>query len=246
MKTLVRAEILKARTTRSVVALLAGMLTLVGLAAFGTERSLEASELVGGVAPELFVTVAAAIVPLFALVLGIRSATDEFRSGSIVPTLLATPKRWRVIAAKVVVTSAIGGGFGLAAAGLAAGIGSMLVASEGASVLLAPASLAWLVAKVAGVAAVTAVIGLGVGTLIRHQVAAIVGGLMWFLVAENLADGLAPAFAKYLPVHAMNAVVGGPMGTALGVGLGGVLLVAWAVAAVAGGVAALARRDVVS
>jgi hypothetical protein len=42
----------------------------------------------------------------------------------------------------------------------------------------------------------------------------------------------------------MNAIVGGSLGVTVGVGLAGALLVGWAALAVAGGAAALARRDV--
>jgi hypothetical protein len=224
--------------------LLAGLLVLVGLATFGMEGGLGSATVADGVAPELFITMAAAIVPIFALVLGIRSLTDEFRSGAIVPTLLATPKRGQVVGAKLAVIGAAGAIGGLLAAVIAAGLGAALVALDGGSTLIAWGSLATLTAKVAAVAAVSAMIGVGVGAIVRHQVAAIVGALVWFLVAENLADGLAPAVARYLPVHAMNAIVGGSLGVTVGVGLAGALLVGWAALAVAGGVAALARRDV--
>ncbi len=51
-----------------------------------------------------FVTLMA-LVPVFVLVLGVRAYTDEARHGSIVPTLLASPDRRRVVAAKLVVVA---------------------------------------------------------------------------------------------------------------------------------------------
>lgn len=243
MSTLIRSEFRKVRTTRSTLGLLGGLLLIVGIATFGTERGLEDRALVS-VAPELFVVVAAAIVPMFALVAGIRSVTDEFRNGSIVPTLLAAPRRGTVVVAKVVVAGATGAVFGLLGGGLAIGLGSALVLTEGGTVVGRGAELVELTAKLAAAAAATAVIGVGVGAVIRHQVAAIVGGLAWFLVVENLADGFVPDVAQYLPVHAITAVAGGPMVVTIGAGLGAVVIGAWALAAVAGGVAALARRDV--
>jgi ABC-type transport system involved in multi-copper enzyme maturation permease subunit len=244
MRALLRSEYLKVRTTRTATGLLAGLLILVGLATFGMERGLDAVTVADGVAPELFITMAAAIVPIFALVLGIRSITDEFRSGAMVPTLLAAPKRAQVVGAKLAVAAAAGAVAGLLAAGMAAGLGAALVALDGGSSPVVWGSLAALTAKVAAIAAVAAVIGLGVGALVRHQVAAIVGTLVWYLVAENLADGLVPAVARYLPVHTMSAILGGDLGVTVGVGLAGALLVGWAALAVVGGAAALARRDI--
>ena len=49
-----------------------------------------------------FLTVPMGIAWAFVLILGLRSFTDEFRFGSIVPTLLANPDRRRVLVAKLV------------------------------------------------------------------------------------------------------------------------------------------------
>lgn len=45
---------------------------------------------------------------MFALVLGIRVCTDEFRHGSIVPPLVVAPVQSRVVAAKVATSAAAG------------------------------------------------------------------------------------------------------------------------------------------
>ena len=56
------------------------------------------------------------LVPAFVLVLGIRSYTDEARHGSVVPTLLSTAVRLRVVGAKAVVVGGAALVFAVAAA----------------------------------------------------------------------------------------------------------------------------------
>jgi hypothetical protein len=50
------------------------------------------------------------------------------------------------------------------------------------------------------------VLGVGIGALVRHQVAAVVGGLVWVLVVENLASGLLGDAGRFLPGQAAHAV----------------------------------------
>lgn len=134
--------------------------------------------------------------------------------------------------------------FGLAAFTVAAGLTAALVTAEVGAITVGWSQLGVFAAKLIGVAALYAAIGVGVGAIIRHQVAAIVGGLIWVLVAENLADGLMPAVAKYLPVHAANAIVGGMPGVYVDAGIGAALLLGWATLAFAVGAQVMRRRDI--
>lgn len=64
------------------------------------------------------------------------SITVEFRHGTIRPTILATPRPGRVVAAKVGVSMLIGIAFGLTAAAVAAGVGSASLAARGLEIRL--------------------------------------------------------------------------------------------------------------
>src|SRR5947207_1798861 len=61
---------------------------------------------------------------LFAALLGAMSITAEIRHGTIRPTFLVTPRRHRVVAAKVAASVLIGAGFGLVAGAVAAAAGT--------------------------------------------------------------------------------------------------------------------------
>jgi ABC-2 type transport system permease protein len=243
MKHQIRSEYRKLRTTRTVWGLLAGLVALTGLATWGiiAHTSLGASAALTSlpvVVPLMMV------VPIF--VLGVRAYTDEARHGSIVPTLLASPDRRRVIGAKLVVAAAAGAVLALAAVGVALGISVVWLAADGIAITVAAGSLALLVAKVAALGVLWSSIGLGVGMFVSHQVAAIVGSLVWLLVGESLVEVVSAGVAKFLPVHAGTALLGISSGdAALMAPLAGAgLLAGWAVLSLTAGTRAFARRDI--
>jgi hypothetical protein len=188
--------------------------------------------------------IASSLTWVFVMILGLRSFTDEFRNGSIVPTLLADPHRRRVLAAKLV---AIGGAavvFTLAAAGLTLVIGLPWLAAKGVAIDVAVAPLTVWFGRLLLVDLLFAAIGVSVGLAVRHQVAAIVGSLVVITIVENLMDALAPAIARYLPAAGAWSVAG--LGGAFMRPIGGALVLgAWALGAVVVGAFLMERRDIV-
>lgn len=112
---------------------------------------------------------------MFASLLGAISVTGEIRHGLIRPTFLGSPNRARVIAAKVAAGAIAGAAFGLLAEVLAVGVGSAALAGRGIHVAPTGADFAQLIAGGAVAAALWAVIGVGVGAIVRNQVGAVVG-----------------------------------------------------------------------
>lgn len=122
-----RAELRKQRSTRTNLGLLSALLGLVllvvllhglGLPANDLgSRSFQLTEMFGR--GEMFGA-------LFASLLGAMSITGEFRHGTIRPTLLTTPRRGRVVAAKVWASMLTGAALGLIAVAFAAGVGTRL------------------------------------------------------------------------------------------------------------------------
>jgi ABC-2 type transport system permease protein len=241
---LIRAEFLKIRTTRTVYGLLAAMLAVVAfsvVAGLGNDpyawRSIPLVD-------QEFLFMTGSLMWLFVLILGIRSFTDEFRHGSIVPTLLANPDRRRVLLAKVVAVGATSLVFFAAAYALALAIGIPQLASVGADTRLATGAVAGMLGRAAGSALLWAAIGVGLGLAIRHQVSAIVGAFVWIFFIESILEAPAPDIVKYLPVHAWIAVNGPAGDMVLDPFSGGLMLIAWAAAVAAAGAVLMQRRDI--
>ena len=245
MKDQIRSEYRKLRTTRTIWGLLAGLVALSGLATWGIIANTSLGATAALTSLPVFVPLLM-VVPVFALVLGVRAYTDEARHGSIVPTLLASPDRRRVVASKLVVVAAAGAAIALAAVVVALGITVAWLAADGVAITVAAGSLALLVAKVAALGILWSAIGLGIGLFVSHQVAAIVGSLVWLLVGESLVEVVSAGVAKFLPVHAGTALLGTHASDATLVAplVGAGLLAGWALLSLGVGARAFVRRDI--
>ncbi|HEX6580524.1 MAG TPA: ABC transporter permease [Actinomycetota bacterium] len=248
MKALLRAELLKQRSTRTGLGLFAAMLGLVLLAVLLHGFGLAAEDL-GGTNLQLMVLGRGEfLATLFAALLGAMSITAEFRHGTIRATFLITPRRGRVVAAKAFVSTVFGAGFGLVAGAVAAAAGTSALRARGIEVQLDRGDYVLLIVGAAGAAALWAAIGVGVGALARNQVPTLIGICAWLLFVEGLlagdvADNLGD-IGRFLPGAAASAISGQDPGTLLAPAVGLVLLGLYAVAVALVGALGLSRRDV--
>jgi ABC-2 type transport system permease protein len=241
MKRQIVAEVRKLRTTRTMWGVLAGMVVLIGLGVVGVMNDARPAELAAAIGEAPFLTVPIAVSWVFVFILGLRSFTDEFRHGSIVPTLLADPDRRRVLGAKVLATGGAAAGFALVATVVGFAIGVPWLLASGASVHGSVVPLLGWFGRLLLIDLLWAAIGVGIGAAVRHQVAAIAGGLLAVTIGESLLASLVPTVARFLPGNASGAVAGigltGPLA-------GAAILLAWAAASTAAGTVAMERRDI--
>lgn len=244
MRNQIWSETLKLRTTRSGIMLLAALVVVVALGVVALVTDTEAATLVRPIERQGFLHVMLVITPLFALLLGIRSFTDEFRFGSIVPTLLANPRRGQVLVAKLL-AAAIGGlVLTLAATTASLAIGVPLLASKGIHLTWSTDAMAEIVGRLAAANVLWAAVGVGLGLAVRHQVAAIAGALVWMLAGEGIFAGLMPDVARYFPGSAGFALVGINPAGVLGLAPGALLLAGYATVAAVAGWWLMRRRDI--
>ena len=170
---------------------------------------------------------------LLGLVLGALIITGEYRHKTVTPTLLAEPRRGRVVTAKL----GVGFGAGLLlgvltmVAGLVLGLILVLVrvhscvwfggVSQGMSHAMCSARQGiyysanfhemwhdW--SQIApGVILGTglfAIYGIGLGALLKNQIVAIVVGLIFTLVVETIVTAIWPVIGEYLPGQAATAL----------------------------------------
>jgi ABC-type transport system involved in multi-copper enzyme maturation permease subunit len=245
MKAQLRSELYKLRSTWTVVSLLAAMLALVVLAVLLHAFGLSVSHLTSRADQRgVFVDVGVNLGAMFASLLGALSITGEIRSGTIRPTLLFTPRRGRVVAAKTGAALISGFVVGVVATGVAAGVGSIGLAGRGLAVQLGVGDYAKLIVGGGAATALWAVLGLGVGAVVRAQVPTIVALFAWLLFVENLLADL-PSIHRFAPGALAQALAGQQRsGTLNTPAIAAVLLVLYAGVAIAIGASATTRRDV--
>lgn len=243
-----RSELLKLRTTRTNRLLLGWMVGLVVLVVALHVLSFSESALAQEANQMKILGLGTSIGALFAALLGAMSVTGEFRSGTIRPTFLVTPRRTRVIAAKALASMAAGAGLGLLGEALTAGAEAAGLAVRGVHIELAAGDYAQLLAGGALGAALFAAIGVGIGAMARNQVAALVGLCVWLLFVEPLLLGDVPSAARYAPESSAGAIAGAIQSqiadSLIAPALGALLLAVYAALIAGAGALLVTRRDV--
>jgi ABC-type transport system involved in multi-copper enzyme maturation permease subunit len=243
-----RSELFKLRTTRTSRVLVASMVGLVVLVVCLHVFTLKKAALSEAAhQPEVFgwgTTVGA----LFGALVGAIGITAEFRHGTIRPTLLASPTRGRTLIAKAGSAALAGVLVGLIAAALVAVIGAAGFAVRGITITLDTGDFVQMILGGAVEAALWAVLGTGIGTLVRGQIGAVAGLCVWLLLIENILIGNVPSVARYTPGAAAGAVAGlmpnAGTTTLLAPIFGLLLLLGYTASALTLGLAAIERRDV--
>jgi ABC-2 type transport system permease protein len=218
MTRLIRTELLKLTTMRLTYGLLGIAAALTAL--FSLLENSRAGTSGTGVPPISTadglrtVTTVTGFAMLLAAVLGSIVANGEFRHSTATQTYLATPRRARVLAAKAVAAVSVGSVFGLVAGVISTGIGLIFVAAHGDQVALSTGTL---VAHLAGAvigAALLAALGVAVGSLVRSQLATVIGIFVWAVIIESVIGGLYTSIRPYLPYTAATILAGAKLGGA--------------------------------
>ncbi len=213
------------------------------------------------VAPIIY-SLATAVGYVFPLLIGTLLVTGEFRHKTLTPTFLATPRRGIALGGKVVAGVIMGLLYSVLALAAAVLPGAGLMAVFGIGTQLDDAATWALLGRMVVAFVLWVLVGIGIGTLVRNQVGAVVGVLAFtqfvepiVRVAAGFVDGLSDA-TTFLPGAASDALVGaslfttigGDMGAAASAGLGsltgGLVLLGYAVVLLVLGYVFSWRRDV--
>lgn len=247
MKHLITAELLKLRTTRLVYGLLLATLALAVAGTLGTVAvsgnfeqtfALDTTEGVRNVFSN------AGAGSIFVLVLGILGVTSEFRHNTVTETFLVTPTRGLVVVAKLVTFALVGLAFAVLASLVTVAVA--IPALSGKGVEVAAGDYAGVLVGVAAITVIYALIGVGVGSLIRNSTAAVIVALAWSFVVEGLLLNFVPDLGRWLPGGAAAAVSSQsvPGSEFLAPGLGALVLIAYGAIFAAAGTRFVLRRDI--
>ena len=186
---------------------------------------------------------------LLALLLGVLIVTTEFRHKTVTTSFLVTPHRPRFVGAKLITAAVLGAVLAVV----------MLVATligGGATLVAQGGSLSSLIDQLPAVApgmilvfALFAILGLGVGSVLTNQVAAIIVCLGWFIILEGILVQLVHGAARWVPTGAATAASNLTRGRGADFGLfnwwqGTLLMLAYGLVFAAAGSIILTRRDI--
>jgi ABC-2 type transport system permease protein len=246
------AEFLKLRTTR-LVAGMTGLAVVLEAVSAGTGKGMAIPSLAtaGGLRDNLAATGFALLV---AALLGVSVASGEFRLKTATDTYLDQPHRGQVLAAKTVAAAVAGAVLGTAAAATATGIALGFATSRGYPLALTDPAIARYAGGTVIASALLAAAGVGVGSLIRNQVGAVIAVVAWGLVVELVTGATVTAAGRFLPYTAAAMMAGDANGggmpqiprgvNALPYPAAAVVLAATAVAVAAVAGLTTVRRDV--
>ncbi|GAA1995968.1 ABC transporter permease subunit [Microbacterium ulmi] len=180
-----------------------------------------------GIAPTLYST-ATAIGYVFPLLIGTLMVTTEFRHKTLTPTFLATPRRATVLWAKLLVGVLLGILYGIIGVVAAVAPAAGFLAGFGLDTDFTSSDTWAMFGRMLIAYVLWVIVGIGVGVLVRNQVGAIVGVLVFTQFLEPVAR-LAGSLVKeigditrLLPGAASDALVGASIFSGMGSAQGGV------------------------
>lgn len=254
MTRLIHAELRKIFTTKLWWGLLAGALLFAAVSVVGQIAGHNSSGSSVGSLPFSAARVQQSIFSsltagqIFILLLGIIGMTTEFRHFTSRPTFLFEPRRDRVIGAKLVAYAMVGILYAAACAAVTTAIAWPWLATKHVAIAWSSNNIGLVILGGAAGIVIFAVVGIGVGVMVRNQIAATIGALAFLLLLENLI-GVIPyvkSAYRYLPGAAASALtnIGHFNASLLQPWAGGLVLLGWGLAFAAAGTVFTVRRDV--
>ena len=249
MTRMIHAELLKLRTTRMIYGCALGMLLVVpiGLAASiltaGDADSSPALNTSEGLRNVMSASASGTVV---VLIIGILIMAGEFRHNTATSTFLVTPDRKRVVGAKLIAGSIVGAGLAVAASVLTLAIAVPWLAAKDIHVDILSGDVMTVLLGAVVATTLYAMVGVGVGSLIRNQTVAVVVALVWVMIVEGLVVTLLPSVGRWMPGGAVAALTGVATenGGLLPMWGGGLLFAAYGLAFATAGSRFVLQRDI--
>jgi hypothetical protein len=186
---------------------------------------------------------------LFALLLGVLIVTTEFRHKTVTTSLLVSPRRSTFVVAKLVLAAIVSAVLGVLVLVVTVVGGGVTVAVKGGTFSSVLHQVPAVAPGVILVFVLMGILGVGVGSLLTNQVAALVVCLGWFLIVQTIISGIWSGTIRWLPSGAASAAASVTRGRGSDVALfawwqGTLLILAYGLVFALVGSAVLTRRDI--
>jgi ABC-2 type transport system permease protein len=233
-RALVQSEAITARATPTIKLMLAASVLLAAGACAATFSAASATGQTFSDTPTIRTAMHTSTVStmILALLVGLVSATGEFRHGHIDQLLLGSPKRQSLVTAKGVVNGTMGIVFGLLSVLVSATTAWVYFRANNTNIDLSRAIIWKPLLGLAIAAPLCALIGVGIGIAARHQTASIGAALGWILLVEPLAAAGIPRVSRWFPLASALALTSSPDERLTAPVTGGLVLIIYVILAI--------------
>lgn len=252
---------MKLRTTRLAAILIGIWLIASAAIAAAIARFASIDELAGAADQDDLLRLSWSIVGILLMpVVGVAIATSDTNHRTLGMTLLAEPRRPRVVVAKALAALQTGAGAGILTGFVSLVVATIVISARGAGTDLITEKGLWFVAAATVYGALVTLFGFGVGLVINNQTAAVVITIALFIVIENVLTlvfvqanvaevvswlpGTTSGQTAYLGTEGAGADTGFDEITLHSPAISAVILAGWGLALTAVGAWRLERSDV--
>jgi ABC-2 type transport system permease protein len=243
---LVRAELRKLTTTRMVWGFVAVLVALAAVNAavvmFGTDMD-GSKAFIATAGDQRSLVAFAANALLGASLFGAVAVAREYAHGTVIPTFLSAPRRHRAVLAQLIAVLVFGALLGFVGAGLTVVAVALALPTTQYGFLMSAGAVAQVLAASAFAAAVGAVLGAGIGAVVRNTGGAVAGVVLVLMIAPPLIVQLAHGSGSWMPAALANVLSGVTDDVAAPAAV--LAMLAWAVVPAVIGLLSVQRRDVV-
>lgn len=243
---LIHSELRKLITTRMplafgavlvVIAVINGVAVVIGTDMDGSKTFIST-----GIDQQSLMAFAANALMLAGL-FGATAASREYGHNTIIATYLITPDRPRALRAQLVAIAAGGGVLGLVGAALTAVAVAVSLPMTDHGFMVSAGGVAQVLAASAWAGAAGAVLGAGIGTVVRNTGGAVTGAVIALVIAPPVVVQLASGAASWVPSTLAHVASGVATETSTAAAILGIGL--WALVPAVVALWAVQHRDVV-
>jgi ABC-2 type transport system permease protein len=246
MTRLIKSELRKLTTTKMPFAFGCSLVTIAALNAFaviaGTDMD-GSKAFIATEADQQSLMAFAFNAFMGAGLFGAIAVAREYGHNTVVPTFLAAPRRHRAVIAQLTAVAIGGCVLSLVGAGLVVTAVAISLPTTEYDFLVSVGNVIRVIAAAGFVGAAGAVLGAGIGSVVRNVGGAVTVTVFTFIVAPPLVVQLANGTASWMPANLANVISGTVDDLSQPAALAAIA--AWAVVPATIGLIAVIKRDVV-
>ena len=211
MTRLMRSELRKLTSTKMLWAFLGVLVVIAALNAFAVVAGTDmdgSKAFIATAADQQSLMAFAANAFMGAGLFGAIAVAREYGHHTVVPTFLVSPRRHRAVVAQLAAVAGVGGLLSLVGAGLTVSAVALALPSTDYGFLVPVGDVVRVVTASAFAGAAGAMLGAGIGAVVRNVGGAVTGTVLMLIIVPPLVVQLASGTANWMPGILANVISG--------------------------------------